>query len=599
MSKIKGIPYGIGAFDKVNANNEYYVDKTMYIPSIEETRNVFLIRPRRFGKSMFLSMLHTYYDLNKQDKFNELFHDTWILDNPTEEKSKYMILKFNFSGLDCRADKIEDSFNNYCNDIINDFVDKYEDYIDENLRNEIKLKQFTYEKIERLSGLKDDSKKIYVMIDEYDNFANTIISEQRISDYHKVMHASGMFKSFFAVLKKCSEESNSSIARMFITGVSPVTMDDVTSGCNIGDFVSTNLDLNEAFGFTLKDIHRILDYYIDAGKFRAEDKDKAIEVMKSYYDSYRFSEDAKETMFNTCSVLYFINKYFKNRKIPKNPIDKNLRTDYKKLKNLIVLNQKLNGNFNALNKIITNGGIAGDVMDSFSFEEIKQPENFISLLYHLGFLTFSGKTVRGKPFLIVPNETIRTMIYEYIRNSIKDVYAFNVNIYELSNLVSKMAYDGEIKEVFEFIGDIMKNQTSMRDYITKEKIVQGYYMAYLGINDYYIIKSEMELNKGYADITFIPFHQKYYDMEYAYICEFKYFPRIKDFDNLDEVKQNIKLTELRDPQISEAEKQLAKYVADNESQKLFHTGKYGDIKLVKHIAIFHGWELIYNEIYDK
>ncbi len=600
MQKIKRIPYGIGAFDKVNARGAYYIDKTSFIPEVEETNNIFLIRPRRFGKSMFLSMLHSYYDINQDDDFERLFRDTWILENPTEERAEYMVLSFNFSGLDCRADRIEDSFNNYCNYVINDFVDFYKEFIDKKLIKEIKTIEFAHDKLARLDGglyLQSNSKKIYVMIDEYDNFANTIISEERVSEYQKLMHASGIFKSFFSTLKKCSEDSGSSIDRMFITGVSPITMDDVTSGCNIGDFISTDLNMNEAFGFTLKDVHDILDYYIGVGKFRAEDKENSLEIMKKYYDSYKFSENAKTTMYNTCSVLNFMNKYFKNAGIISDIIDNNLRTDYKKLKHLIVINKTLNGNFDVLNTIISKGGISAKVAKSFPYEEIRKKDNFISLLYHLGFLTHTGISYEGETFLKVPNETIKSMVYGYIRNSLTDSAGYKVDMNELSAVVRGMAYRGVVKEVFAFIANIIKNQTSVRDYIAKEKILQGYFMAYMGVHDVFIMKSEMELNKGYADLTFIPFYQQYQDIKYACICEFKYFGRIKDFDNLDKDKQETELAKLRNPLIKKAEKQLAKYVNDDDAQKMMHTGKYGDVILKKHIVIFHGWELIYNEEY--
>ncbi len=276
MQKIKRIPYGEDSFDKINAENEYYVDKTSYIHNIEATKYVFLIRPRRFGKSMFLSMLQCYYDCLYTNKFEQYFKNTWILDNPTEEKNKYMIMSFDFSGLSCKSNEIEKSFKNYCNNVIDGFLQGYNEYINNELIEQVKNEKHPHEKLATLDiglRLQEDHKQIYIMIDEYDNFANTILSEERVNDYQNLMHASGIFKSFFATLKKCSGKQNSSIARMFITGVSPITMDDVTSGMNIGDFVSSNLDINEAFGFTLKDIHKILDYYIEVGKFKAEDKE--------------------------------------------------------------------------------------------------------------------------------------------------------------------------------------------------------------------------------------------------------------------------------------------------------------------------------------
>ncbi len=596
MNKIKRIPYGNADFEKINAQGKYYIDKTMFIPEFEKTDYIFLIRPRRFGKSLFLSMLHSYYDLTKADRFEEFYRDTWILENPTDEKHSYMILTFNFSVIDSRKDKLEDSFNEYCNEQINEFLDTYEEYLNEKIITNVKSKKYAYQKITALGRLlRGQDKKMYVMIDEYDNFANKILSEERINDYHDLTHSSGIFRDFFAVLKDATDDSGSPLARLFITGVSPVTMDDVTSGFNIGNNISLDANINEAFGFTQKDVEEIIDYYTSVGKFDVE-KSLALNVMKYWYDNYLFSRKSKNKMYNTCSILYFVNKVSVNLGLPDNLIDDNLKMDYRKLKSLIVMDKKLNGNFSILNQIIKEGGISSNINLSFPYEELIQEENFISLLYYFGLLTFNG-TKDGVPFLSIPNESMNSLVYGYIRSSIKSVGDLSVNVYKLSECVRNMAYQGEFKAVFQFIANELKKQTKIRDYIAGEKIIQGFFLAYLNIADFYQSCSEEEMNKGYADIVFKPFWQKYSDMKYAYLCEFKYFARIAGFNKLSKVNKEKIVNEKCKPFIVESEKQLAEYADDDFAKKTMHTSPHGNIILKKMIVIFHGWELVYLEEY--
>ncbi len=594
MAKIKRIPYGLADFEKVNCQDEYYVDKTMFIPEIEKTPFVFLIRPRRFGKSLFLSMLHSYYDLTKADRFEEFYRDTWILKNPTEERATYMILTFNFSVIDSRQDKLEDSFNNYCNGQIDEFLDTYKKYLNKKIITNVKKEKYAYQKITALGRLlRGRDEKIYVMIDEYDNFANKILSEERITDYHELTHSSGIFRDFFAVLKDATDDSGSPLARLFITGVSPVTMDDVTSGFNIGNNISLMPNINEAFGFTEKDVSDIIDYYTSVGEFPI-DKEFAMEVMKQWYDNYRFSENVKNAMYNSCSILYFMNKVAGYKALPSYLIDDNLKMDYKKLKSLIIMDKKLNGNFSVLNKIINDGGISSNVNISFPYEELKDKENFISLLYYFGLLTFDGER-ESCSYLSIPNESIKSMMFGYIRDSLKNAGEFSVDIYELSSCIRGMAHRGEFKPVFQFLADEITKQTSVRDYIEGEKVIQGFFLAYLNVLDFYQSCSEEELNKGYADLVFKPFWQKYQDIKYGYLCEFKYISRIPKFDKLSKKKQKEILDSKVNKLIAESKSQLAKYANNNDLDKMLHSGKYGNIIVKKIIVIFHAWDLVYLE----
>ena len=590
MQKIKRIPYGIGDFEAVNFKNEYYLDKTMYIPKLEMTRFIFFIRPRRFGKTLLLSTLQSYYDINKSDRFEEFYRDTWILENPTEERAKYMILYFNFSEVTKAKDKIQEDFNNYCCLKIDSFLKTYKNYIADELIEKISSFNSAHEKLYTLSdGLANSEIKIYLMIDEYDNFANSLIAEYGTPEYEKLTRNTGYFKQFFSNLKGMASGSGAGLARMFITGVSPVTMDDVTSGHNIGNNISTDAMFNEMLGFTEKDVSDIIDYYTEIGLFNL-DKQQIMAVMKKWYDNYQFSENAKTKIYNTDAILYFMNKSFYLDKLISNLIDDNLRMDYSKLKHLIALDKGkkkvLNGNFSKLKHIIENNGISSKVKTSFPNEKLGEKENFVSLLLFFGLLTYSGKTEEGEPLLVIPNETIRTMIYDYIRSSYDDVGAFAVDIFELKDKIKKMAYRGNFKPVFEFIANEIKKQTKIRDFIKGEKVIQTFFMAYLNIVDFYLSLSEEEMNKGYADIVLKPFYAKYGDIGYAFLFEFKYIKRSENKDEYETILSK---------KIKDSREQLKKYENNENARKMLSLEPYGNVKLKKGIIIFHGWELVHLE----
>jgi len=589
MNKIKRIPYGVSDFEVVSRPDEYYVDKTMFIPELERTKFVFLIRPRRFGKSLFLSTLQAYYDIRYSDRFQELYRDTWILENPTDERGKYLSLYFNFSAVLKDKDKVQDDFNSYCLKVIKAFIRINRKYLPDYLIESLEKDKTAHEKLHTIATeLTDSEYKIYLFIDEYDNFTNTLLTDFGEGEYKKITRQAGYFKQFFTNLKLLTSGTGSGLARMFITGVSPVTMDDVTSGFNLGDNISISPAFNTILGFTEADVNAILDYYISVGELKLE-KETALQTMRKWYNNYQFSEACENPVFNTDAILYFMKEAIRDKKIPSHLIDDNLRMDYGKLQYLIIQDKALNGNFKRLTEIIYNGGIPSEIKKSFPFDQITQQENFISLLYFFGLLSFSGTYVEGLPFLHIPNETIKQMVFEYIRRSFENAYGFSVQMYELLLLVRKMAYRGEFKEAFEFIENEIKKQSSLRDFIDGETFVKAFYLSFLNIYDFYISASEEEMNKGYADLIMKPFYIKYKDIKFAYLIELKYIKRsIKDKEFDDLLKQKIQ----------EASKQLEQYSEDEYERQMLGLPPYGVVTLKKVIIVFHGWELAYCEEFD-
>ena len=268
---IKKIPYGLTDFERIRKEPYYYVDKTHYIEWLEESANFFfLIRPRRFGKSLFINMLRWYYDIYRRDRFKEIFEGLYIGSHPTAEQGKYLVLDFNFAGVNPDPDRLLASFNDNCSMRFDLFAGLYGHMFNPGFASELKRLKNADEKLNYLIGqatLLD--LPIYLFIDEYDNFTNAILANVGNEHYRKLTHGTGFFRYFFNKLKE-GATGNGPIKRMFITGVSPVTMDDVTSGFNIGANMSTDPRFNGIIGFSEREVRDMLSYYKDVDMLAGE-----------------------------------------------------------------------------------------------------------------------------------------------------------------------------------------------------------------------------------------------------------------------------------------------------------------------------------------
>ncbi|MEA3332547.1 MAG: AAA family ATPase [Pseudomonadota bacterium] len=579
MDRIKRIPYGIGDFEQVNAKWEYYVDKTMYIPELEKHRFVFFIRPRRFGKTLFLSTLQSYYDINKKDRFEEFYRDTWILENPTEERARYMILYFNFSVVNKDKNLVQPSFNIYCSGVIDHFLDLYEKYIPGKVAAEVKKSKNADEKLSKMSYLlAGEETKIYLMIDEYDNFTNTIMAEYGREEYERISKEEGYFKQFFTVLKGIASGSGSALARMFITGVSPITMDDVTSGFNVGANLSTHPRFNTLMGFTETDVSEMIDYYTRAGEFHL-DKNECLKIMSQWYNNYQFAEKAKNRVFNTDMILYFMRDTCGLDYMPNDLIDENVRVDYGKLKHLIAVNNNLNGNFNELENLLANGYSTARLKKSFPHHQLMVRDNFISLLFYFGLLTIDG-SFQGETRFSIPNKVIESFMNEFITEGYRDACKVDISMVKLSRLIGAMAYDGEWMPCIEHIAELIEECLSVRDLIEGEKVVQTLFTAFLHAGRPFLISTEKESGGGFIDISLAPFLSLFPDMQYAYLIEMKYL-KANELYNAD----------IEQKTFAKAKAQLEKYANDENLRKQWHLDPYGEIELKRLILIFKGREL--------
>jgi hypothetical protein len=442
--------------------------------------------------------------INLKDRFDFYFKNTQICQSPTPEKHSYFILRLDFSAVNPDINKVEESFERYCSAMFEHFLRVYNQAFDEKIFKKVENCPSTVEKLTAIFVYaQEHNLKIYMLIDEYDNFANTILSTTGKEAYHKLTHGEGFFRHFFGKLKSVTAMRGSGLERLFITGVSPVTMDDVTSGFNIGTNISMLPVFSEMTGFTETEVLDMLNYYKEVGKF-LPDIEESMEIMHRWYNGYVFSGNTSIPVFNTDMVLYFINVSKLSYGLPTYLIDDNIKIDYNKLRHLMFVSRQLNGNFDILKTIMEQGEIISPINQSFPIDQLLEPDNFISLLYFFGLLTFR-EMKQGSSLLVIPNLAISHLMYGYIRGAYKDADIFRINLWKFGNLVRKMAWLGEWEELFSFLAEEVKNQTCIRDYLGGEKIIQGFLLAYMSINDFFIPHTEYESGKGYSDFFLEPF----------------------------------------------------------------------------------------------
>ncbi|MCX6582867.1 MAG: AAA family ATPase [Candidatus Aminicenantes bacterium] len=589
IQELKQIPYGVSDFNDFKVKNLYYVDKTRFIRDIEKKGSyLFLIRPRRFGKSLFLGILEAYYDIAFKDRFDSLFSGTDIRQNPTKEKNSYMILKLNFSAVNPEISRVEEAFTNYIKDSVSDFILKYEKQLDIDTNKaeaEFDLRKSAPElMVTLLKYCKRKKQKLYVIIDEYDNFANTILSESGEKEFERITHGEGFFRAFFNVLKWGTTDMDAPISRLFMTGVSPVTMDDVTSGFNIGTNISLHSDLNEIMGFTKKEVETMIEYYRQTRKIR-HSTPELMEIMSQWYNHYRFSIYAEQYLFNTVHVLYFLAEYMVNSQIPNDLIDRNALIDYKKLRHLIIIDKKgtptVNGNFSQLRQILETGQVITHIQSGFPAEELTKPGNFLSLLFYFGLLTINKTTLTGQTVLTIPNEFVKRLFYDFIRDTYEDIKLFSLDMLTYGNLLEDFAISGKWQPFIEFIAGRMEASLGIRDLIDREKALQVFWNVYLGLNSLYIVYTEKELNQGFADLALVPMLLQYPAIKYSYLVELKYIK-----PSGDEPVDPQKIEALK----KEAETQLSRYGRDEKFQKAI-----GPTTLKKLILIFCGNRMVYHD----
>ncbi|MCL2183505.1 MAG: ATP-binding protein, partial [Chitinispirillia bacterium] len=507
----KKIPYGQCNFADIIAFNYAYVDKTRYIEQLENENNryQFLLRPRRFGKSLFLSMLDNYYSLNNKDTFKVQFGDFYIGKNPTAEWGTYAVMTFDFSGVNTlNHEDFKNSFSSKVQSQVISFLQKYKN-IFPNAEVDVNSIKKQSPGIDALNTayitVRDAGIPLFVLIDEYDHFANNLIAMGKT--YKNEIQAGGLVRTFYESLKA---ETAFSLKRIFITGVSPMMMNDLASGFNMATNLSLQPRYNEMFGFTREEVEWLIG---ETGI----NKDLIKVDMETYYNGYTFNERGKDKVYNSQMVLYLFDQIMQLGEQPQEIVDDNLKTDYGRLRRLAA-NE---GCKEKLLKIMTDGGISEDIIGRFSVDDLQNEDYFVSLLFYLGMLTVRGAG-NGITRLVIPNYSIKTLYWEYMASYLKNMEDGAIDTRELAEKVQCMAIEGNLMPYMAyFTENVLKRLSNIDLQKFDEKYIKVMMLTNLFISPLYLPVSEDENINGYTDI-YLQKHPAKPVVKYEYILEIKY-----------------------------------------------------------------------------
>ena len=507
------MPYGISNYEKIVNDGYYYVDKTMYIEKLENLpeTNIMFLRPRKFGKTLFTSVLENYYDKNKKESFEKLYGNTYIGKNPTKLKNSYCILRFNFSGINTENEETTmKGFKEKVTISIEGFTKKYG--IEFYINPEQTVEGMTRSLIEAFK-IQKPQEKIYIIIDEYDHFANELLGFNP-EQFRNLVSKNGKVRKWYEILKEGTETV---VDRIFITGVAPITLDSLTSGFNIGTDITQDEEFNEMIGFTEEELKEILKNQ----EISLKEQEKIIPIMKENYDGYKFCLKAKNQIYNSNMCLYFLSRYIRLGEIPDKLIDTNIASDYSKIGKMLDLCKGEN-RLEILRKTVQGEPIVNTIIEKFN-PAIEFTENdMISMLYYLGYLTISGEDL-GKPELTIPNKVMKEIYADYFMQMMDKEAEFRIDNNANQEILIQLAKEGRIDKIVEIL-KIYLNNLSNRDLIKfDEKYIKLiFYCIAMNIKAY-STKSEMEVNRNYPDILLVPRDSsKGYK---AVMVEFKYIKK--------------------------------------------------------------------------
>lgn len=552
---IKRLPYGISNYKTVIEDNYIYVDKTMYIEKLEYYHSPFLffLRPRRFGKSLFVSLLQYYYDVKEKDNFDKLFGSTYIGKHPTKERNGYYVLKFNFTGLTTEPKgQLEESFKNVSRLAFKAFEDSYginADYMKEGNAATM-LESFFVDVKQKID------RPVYVIIDEYDHFANELLSFQ-FELFRQSVSRTGFVRKWYEVLKKATETI---VKKVFATGVSPITLDSLTSGFNISDNITRLEDFNEIMGFTEEEVKDLIKA---AARFEISEHEihNLMDILRKNYNGYLFSEKAAKRLFNSDMILYYLKYYVEHKEGPEELIDENIASDYGKLGKMFELKSK-DSNMKVLENILKEEEIAAQITKQFSMEKDFTQDDFKSLLLYLGLLTIDKK-ILSRVSLKVPNYAIKGLYFEYYVKKLNEAMDYQIDTSELQDGIEQIALEG-INTKFINVVEKTLHQLSNRDLIKfDEKYVKMLIHAYFILSKVYMVKSEYEVESGFIDIALLK--REAVNPTYFGIFEIKY---IKQSDFQKEGQRLVARMK------EEAVEQIKKYGTSRELSELPNLKKW-------------------------
>ena len=507
---------------------------------------------RRFGKSLFLNMLEAYYDINEKDNFQELFKGMYAAEHPTEYRNKYQVLHLDFSRVGSDIENLSSNFNNYLSGQCESLIRKYASLYPKGCEDEVLRGKTGIDMLNRLNNVARDSGcSLYLIVDEYDNFTNNVLNVKGQQAYHDLTHGTGFYRDVFKLFKGMFD-------RIIMLGVSPITLDDLTSGYNIALNMTIDSRFNQMLGFSEDDVRQMIRYYKEVGAIKPEvSEDSIIADIKPWYDNYCFAKDSfgrEPSMFNSDMVCYYMSTLVDTGRKPEELIDPNTMTDYGKLKRLIRIDKTEGKRTEIIHNIAEKGFTKARIVSHFPAERMMEFGNFVSLLYYYGMLTIGG-VIGERLKLIIPNNNVRLQYYQYLLDEYSSIHS--VDISGLDDYFDQAALDGNWQPLLSFICKAYHDTTAVRQLIEGERNLQGFMNAYLTLTNYYLVAPEMEFSHGYCDFFLLPNYTVYPMVAHSYILELKYLKT--DATDAEAAQQ-----------WTDAVAQIKTYAADRKLQSMLH-----------------------------
>lgn len=532
MNKRKRLPYGIADFRTLIQSDCYYVDRTQFIRKMEESNKyLFFLRPRRFGKSLTISMLEYYYGLQFKDDFDSLFSELYIgqKEHTTPNKNNYYVLRFDFTGINTsNLDDIMESFNNKIRMGLLLFNESY-NLLDRSEFEEISQQRFPASTLEfylsKVSSILEN--KIMILIDEYDHFTNEILSFH-FDTFSDIVSKNGFVRKFYETIKYFTGKGI--IERFFATGVTPVTLDSMTSGFNIGTNISLHPQFNEMTGFTTGEVEKMI-YDLLPG-ISKDAADKILEDVAAWYNGSLFSPESTTRLYNPTMLLRFFSEINAvTLKYPREMVDSNILTDFSKIKKIVNL-ENYEANVEVIDTILKTGSYPSNLTQIFTFERKFTVQDFITMLFYNGLLTIKGQKDFDLLFEI-PNYVIKEVFWDFFANEMTEKNQIEPDLEALKNAVRAMGNSNDVRPVAGIVESILQN-LSNRDFMNfDEKYVKLLFIVYISLTKSFKIKSEQEVNLNYPDLMFL--NSQNYSPAFQHLFEIKYIKK-SDASTLEDVK---------------------------------------------------------------
>ena len=562
------IPYGVSNFEKIRTHNLLYVDKTHFIEEVEKTYNLLHLRPRRFGKSLFLSMMDCYYDVEMADRFDELFSGLHIHKFPTENKNNYYILRFNFSGVENADDDLKGGFVRKVKEGAEAFIQRYDFNIQ--LKESNSAAGILGSLLNDFATLKLPN-KIYILIDEYDHFTNSVLSGDG-EEFLEILRRGGFVRSFYEAIKEKTELGI--VERFFITGVMSVSLDSMTSGFNIATNITTSETFADMMGFSSDEVKNLLALPFTEGgtipkkvQFTESEQTEIYNIFKENYNGYLFSEDSDVKIFNSTLIMYYLKKYVAKRQTPRSLVDVNLNQSGATIENIVDLKNR-EANYELIKQIVENKEVIGELQPFINIDKKFDEDDVITMLYNIGILTIQN--LDGRVRFVIPNKIIERIYYQYLSDLTQKKADYQVNARRRTLALKELEETGNIEPLTKLVEEFLTHISNQNLRKFDEKYVKLIYLMLLASTDQLLVYDEFPSGNGFIDIMIKKSSGSY--AKYGTMIELKY---IKKTDTTDAKIES---------ELAEGITQIKEYIKDERINKISNLKKY--------VIIFSGYEAV-------